>query len=69
MITFLKVFKGFNFPISKASILELRAGGWLGSHVDFPYYHTIRLHASISGCANAWYEINGERFQIPEDGN
>ncbi len=66
---FTKVFGVFSSPISKASLLELRAGGWLGSHVDFPYYQTIRLHASIRGCSNAWYEINGERFQIPEDGH
>ncbi len=66
---FTKVFSVFNQPITKASVLELRAGGWLGSHVDFPYYKTIRLHASIRGCNNAWYEIEGERFQIPEDGH
>jgi hypothetical protein len=66
---FSKVFAVFQQPITKASLLELRAGGWLGSHVDFPYYQSIRLHASITGCANAWYEINGERFQIPEDGS
>jgi len=66
---FTKVFSVFDHPISKASLLELRAGGWLGSHVDFPYYKTVRLHASIQGCDNAWYEVDGERFQIPEDGN
>ncbi len=66
---FCKVFSIFNSPISKASLLDLRSGGWLGSHVDFPYYKTIRLHASIKGCGNAWYEIDGERFQIPEDGH
>ena len=66
---FSKVFSVFNQPISKASLLDLRSGGWLGSHVDFPYYKTIRLHASIKGCSNAWYEIDGEQFQIPEDGN
>lgn len=61
-------FEKFKSPISKASILELRSGGWLGSHVDFPYYKIIRLHASIWGSENSWYEINGERFQIPQDG-
>lgn len=66
---FQSVFSVFKSPINKASLLDLRAGGWLGAHVDFPYYKTIRLHASIQGCSNAWYEINGERFQIPEDGN
>lgn len=66
---FYSVFSKFSSPISKASILDLRAGGWLGAHVDFPYYKTIRLHASIKGCENAWYEVNGEQFQIPEDGH
>jgi hypothetical protein len=66
---FAQVFGVFKSKVSKASLLELRAGGWLGSHVDFPYYKTIRLHASISGCDNAWYEVNGERFQLPADGN
>jgi hypothetical protein len=66
---FQSIFSVFKSTVNKASLLELRAGGWLGSHVDFPYYKTVRLHASISGCNNAWYEINGEQFQIPEDGN
>lgn len=66
---FEKVFSVFKSHITKASILELRAGGWLGSHVDFPYYNGIRLHATISGGDNAWYEIAGEKFQIPSDGN
>lgn len=66
---FSSIFSTFKSPITKASILDLRSGGWLGAHVDFPYYKTIRLHASIKGAANAWYEINGERFQIPEDGS
>lgn len=66
---FKSVFGKFKTPISKASLLDLRSGGWLGSHVDFPYYKGIRLHASIWGSKNAWYEIDGERFQIPEDGN
>jgi hypothetical protein len=66
---FEKVFSIFKSKISKASLLDLRAGGWLGSHVDFPYYKGIRLHASIKGNENAWYEINGEKFQLPQDGH
>jgi hypothetical protein len=66
---FKKIFSVFKSKISKASILELRSGGWLGSHVDFPYYKNIRLHAGIFGCENSWYEVNGEKFQIPADGN
>ena len=66
---FNKIFSVFKSKISKASLLELRPKGWLGSHVDFPYYKTIRLHASIQGNENAWYEIAGEKFQIPQDGS
>ena len=66
---FTEVFGVFKSKISKASLLDLRPLGWLGSHVDFPYYKTVRLHASISGNENAWYEVNGERFQLPADGN
>ena len=66
---FTEVFGVFKSKISKASLLDLRPLGWLGSHVDFPYYKTVRLHASISGNEHAWYEVNGERFQLPADGN
>jgi len=66
---FTEVFGVFKSKVSKASLLDLRPLGWLGSHVDFPYYKTVRLHASISGNKNAWYEVNGERFQLPADGN
>ncbi len=66
---FKKVFSVFKSPITKASLLELKSKGYLGSHVDFPYYKTIRLHATIRGGENAWYEIAGERFQIPADGH
>ena len=66
---FRNVFSVFKSTVSKASLLDLRPLGWLGSHVDFPYYKTIRLHASVSGNENAWYEVNGEKFQLPTDGN
>lgn len=66
---FSSLFSKFKSKINKASLLELRAGGWLGSHVDFPYYKTIRLHSTLFGGDNAWYEIDGHRFQIPADGN
>jgi len=63
------IFSKFRSSISKASILELKNKGFLASHVDFPYYKGIRLHATISGGENAYYEIAGEKFQIPADGN
>lgn len=66
---FKQVFSVFLHHISKASLLELRSNGFLGSHVDFPYYKGIRLHATLRGGENSWYEIAGEKFQIPADGN
>jgi hypothetical protein len=66
---FKNVFSVFKSQTSKASILELRRKGYLSSHVDFPYYRTIRLHSTIKGGENAWYEVNGDKFQIPADGN
>lgn len=63
------IFSKFKSSISKASILELKNKGFLASHVDFPYYKGIRLHATISGGEHAYYEIAGEKFQIPADGN
>jgi len=66
---FKQVFSKFKHNISKASLLDLRSKGYLGSHVDFPYYKGIRLHATIKGGENSWYEVGGERFQIPADGS
>lgn len=66
---FKDVFSVFKHNINKASLLDMRSKGFLGSHVDFPYYKAIRLHATIYGGENSYYEIDGERFQIPADGN
>lgn len=66
---FKKIFSVFKHKISKASILELKNKGFLASHVDFPYYKNIRLHATIFGGENAWYEVEGYKFQIPQDGH
>lgn len=66
---FSEVFNKFKGKISKASLLDLKSRGYLGSHVDFPYYKTIRLHACIFGAENAWYEVNGEKIQFPADGS
>lgn len=66
---FKKIFSKFKSNITKASLLELKNKGYLSSHVDFPYYKGIRLHATLLGGENAWYEIAGTRFQIPADGH
>lgn len=66
---FKQVFSKFKKRITKASLLELKSKGYLGSHVDFPYYKNIRLHATIFGGETSYYEIAGEKFQIPPDGH
>jgi len=66
---FKNIFSKFKTKITKASLLELRNKGYLASHVDYPYYKGIRLHAMIYGGKNSFYEVNGEKFQIPCDGS
>lgn len=66
---FKDVFSVFKHHINKASLLDMRSKGFLGSHVDFPYYKAIRLHATIYGGEHSYYEVDGERFQIPADGH
>lgn len=66
---FRSLFSKFKSNINKASLLLLKSKGFLGSHVDFPYYKTVRLHATIFESPGAWYEIDGEQIQIPADGN
>lgn len=63
-----KISEKFVSPISKISIVKLDANGAIVPHVDFPYYNGIRLHASIFTNENMWYDVEDERFQIPEDG-
>ena len=58
----------FKSSITKISLVKLEAGGAIVPHVDFPYYRGIRLHASMVTNDRMWYDIEGERFQIPADG-
>jgi hypothetical protein len=68
-----QAFKGimekFKSPITKVSLVKLAAGGAIVPHVDFPYYQAIRLHASIFTNDNMFYDVGGERFTVPADGN
>jgi len=54
---------------TKIRILDLKRNGIITPHVDFPYYKQIRVHAVIESNNNTWWEVAGERFQIPADGN
>lgn len=64
-----EVMERFRSPVTKARFLELMPGGVITGHVDFPYYEQIRVHAVLESNENVWWEVNGERFQIPADGN
>jgi hypothetical protein len=59
----------FKSSTTKTRLLELAPRGIITSHVDFPYYHQIRVHAVIDTTPDVWWEVEGEKFQIPADGN
>jgi quercetin dioxygenase-like cupin family protein len=60
--------KKFKSPFSKVRLLELMPGGIIPPHIDFPYYEGIRVHAVIYSNPKVIWEVNGEQFQLPEDG-
>lgn len=66
---FKEVIGKFRSLKTKVRLLELRRGGTLATHVDFPYYEQVRLHAVLSTNEKCYWEVDGERFQIPADGN
>lgn len=59
----------FHSPLLKVRLLELKPGGVLTSHIDFPYYEGIRIHAVLTGNSDCWWEVDGTKFQLPADGN
>jgi hypothetical protein len=64
-----EIISRFNSKITRVALMRVQGQGAITPHVDFPYYHCIRLHACISGGANTFLEVDKETFQIPEDGN
>ena len=64
-----KLMRKFKSKITKVSIVRLQAKGAIVPHLDFPYYRTIRLHASIVTNPNMFYEYATGRYVIPADGN
>jgi hypothetical protein len=72
-----EIFKGyiaevlgkFKSPLTKTRILELSPRGIITPHVDFPYYEQIRVHAVIATNDDVYWEVEGEKFRIPADGN
>lgn len=66
---FRSILDKFQSPLLKVRLLELKPGGVLTSHIDFPYYEGIRIHSILSTNEWCWWEVNGERRQLPADGN
>ena len=58
----------FHHPISKVRILELKRGGLVVPHVDFPYYRHIRLHTVLQTDEKSFWSVGGETLQLPADG-
>lgn len=59
----------FQSPKTKIRLAELLPGGFHSPHYDFPYYDTARIHAVLETNSDTWWEIEGERFQMPADGH
>lgn len=59
----------FNAQITKVRFSIMEPGGFLLPHFDSPYYQEVRLHAVVETNPKVFYEIEGERFQIPADGH
>lgn len=66
---FSNLIKRFKSPVTKVRLLELKPGGVLASHVDFPYYRIIRIHSILETNDGVYWEVDGERRQLPIDGN
>jgi quercetin dioxygenase-like cupin family protein len=66
---FKQVLSKFRSQFNKVRLLELKPGGVLTSHIDYPYYRGIRLHAILTTNPDCWWEVAGERRQLPADGN
>lgn len=64
-----EILSKFKSPLTKCRFLELCPKGVITPHVDFPYYEQIRIHAVITTNENVFWEVEGEKFQIPADGN
>lgn len=64
-----EVISKFQSKVTRVALMQLQGYGAITPHVDFPYYHCIRLHACIFGGNKSYLEIEKEQFHIPEDGN
>ncbi len=66
---FKEITSRFQSPITKVRFLEMTPGGLIPPHIDFPYYRGIRVHACLYSTPDVIWEVEGEQFSIPCDGN
>lgn len=66
---FKELLSRFSSPTTKVRFLEMLPNGFIPPHVDFPYYNGIRVHASLYSNPDVIWEVEGEQFTIPCDGN
>jgi len=66
---FKEILTRFQSPITKVRFLEMTPGGYIPPHIDFPYYRGIRVHACLYSNPDVIWEVEGEQFSIPCDGN
>jgi hypothetical protein len=66
---FSKLLEKFKSPTTKVRFLEMTPGGYIPPHVDFPFYSGIRVHACLFSNPDVVWEVEGEQFTIPCDGN
>ncbi len=66
---FSEILKKFKSPTTKVRFLEMTPGGYIPPHVDFPFYSGIRVHACLYSNPDVIWEVEGEQFTIPCDGN
>lgn len=66
---FKEILSRFQTSTTKVRFLEMLPGGYIPPHVDFPYYNGIRVHACIYSNPDVVWEVEGEQFSIPCDGN
>jgi hypothetical protein len=66
---FKELISRFRSPTTKVRFLEMLPGGYIPPHVDFPFYNGIRVHACLYSNTDVTWEVEGEQFSIPCDGN
>jgi hypothetical protein len=66
---FKELLSRFKSPTTKVRFLEMLPGGFIPPHIDFPYYQGIRVHACLYSNPEVIWEVEGEQFSLPCDGN